>query len=170
MPESFVLKTIDRLVKPSEWYHFSAVIINGYTLIATKEDQTNAGLVMIAKKPGPKKRTFGMNPFSPYRDYYGEFLLQTKLLPQVLKVKFAIGYTINSRVVTVDDYSNFGWLRLATGLEDIIYPNLSDQKQLLDYLRQQSKQPQFVVTRIYHYLQTDLYHYLTTAIFEAKAT
>lgn len=82
--------------------------------------------------------------------------METRLLEGEIEVKFAFEYTTNARVTTADDFSNFGWLRLATGIEDYVYPNLSHQKQLLEYLLKNSRYPRFVVTRVYHYLEFDL--------------
>jgi hypothetical protein len=166
MPE-IGIQMMDRLVKPKEWYEFSAPSIQGFQLIATKEDQKYAG--QSEKPPQHNEKRLGPNPIKLYRDYYGVFNLRTKLIPDELTVKFAIGYTINSKVVTVDDFSNFGWLRLATGIENIIYPNLSNHKQLLDYLLAHSKRPKFIITRVYHYLQTDLYQSVTYQIIKRES-
>ncbi len=165
MSSAIVLSLIDRLIKPKEWYEVSNLSIEGFQFIGTKDDQKNAGLI---EKPIIKEKRFGLNPFKPYRDYYGKLILKTRLVPEELEVKYAIGYTINQKVTTVDDYSNFAWLRLATGIEKYIYPNLSHQKQLLEFLLANSRQPKFVITRVYHYLQFELYQQLTTEILKRE--
>jgi hypothetical protein len=167
MSETTMLKLTDRFIKPKEWYEFLDPIIQGFQLIGTKEDQKYAGL--INKPSGPKVNRHGPNPVKLYRDYYGTFCLRTKLVPDELIVKFAIGYTMHSKVITVDDYSNFGWLRMATGIADYIYPNLCHQKQLLDYLMANSRQPKFIITRVYFYLQNDIYEYLTGEILKRES-
>lgn len=169
MEDSLVLKVMDRLFKPKSWYSFTDPILEGYRLIASKKDQTNAGMMETATSSSLelKERKFGGNPVKPYRDYYGYFRLKTKLLPegnQELEVKFAIGYNFNNKILTTDDYSNFGWLRLAKDRTGMLYPNLSDQKQLLELLLAQSKYPGFIITRVYYYLQFELYEKLTIAI------
>lgn len=166
MSEQLLLQLIDRFVKPDEWFEITDFSIDGYCLIGSKEDQRVAGInPLINKERQPvRARTFGLNPVKPYRDYYGKFTLTTRLEPHPLEVKFAIGYTINTKVVTIDDYSNFGWLRMATGVAGIVYPNLADQKQLLEYLMSHSKYPRFIVTRVYHYLQNEMYRRLTASI------
>lgn len=162
---------MDRLFKPKNWYSYTEPVLEGYRLIASKTDQANAGGLETAASSASdsKIRQFGMNPVKPYRDYYGNFRLKTKLLSEdypELEVKFAIGYTINNKVLTVDDYSNFGWLRLAKARFGMLYPNLRDQKQLLQLLLSESSYPRFLITRVYHYLQFELYEKLTTAILE----
>lgn len=161
MSES-ILKLTDHFLKPKDWYQFSEPVLQGFVLIGSKDDQKYAGL--ITKPNLPKVNRRGPNPIKLYRDYYGFFKLRTKLLPEELTVKFAIGYTMHSKVVTVDDYSNFGWLRLATGIEDYLYPNLCHHKQLLEYLMAHSKHAKFVITRVYFYLQNDIYECLTAEI------
>jgi hypothetical protein len=156
MAESWLVFAVDRLFKPQSFYKYHHLTLEGFEVIATKEDQTNAGLSVKSSRPAEKKRQFGANPFQPYRDYYGHFILEVKSIPEELDVKFAIGYTLNSKVTTIDDYSNFGWLRLATAMPQIIYPNLGEQKQLLDYLCTNIKWPPFLTTRIYHFLQNDI--------------
>ncbi len=173
MNDSLILKVLDWVLKPQKWYVYDEPVIEGYRLIASKIDQNHAGQMEAAAAASSKTfaRKFGLNPIKPYRDYYGGFRLKTKLLAEPdaeLDVKFAIGYTINNKVVTVDDYSNFGWLRLAVAREGMLYPNLSDQKQLLEFLLQHSECPRFVVTRVYHYLQFEMYEKLTTLIFERE--
>jgi hypothetical protein len=155
MANSLILKVADWFIKPEQWYEYSRPTIEGFCFIGSKEDQKNAGYIRKTPKPAneERKRKFGMNPVKPYRDYYGRFQLKTRLLPDQIEVLFALGYTMNQKVVTVDDYSNFSWLRLATGLNDIIYPNLAHQKQLLDYLAKHSKYSKFVISRVYHYLE-----------------
>ncbi len=164
MGEAAVLKILDRFLKPKGWYQYRDLQITGFCFIGNKDDQRNAGFIRAKEEPGERKRGFGMNPIKPYRDYYGKFKLKIRILPEEIEVLFAIGYTINQKVVTVDDYSNFSWLRLATGVPGIIYPNLAHQKQLLDYLMMRSKLPKFIVSRIYHYLEFDLHQHLTTEI------
>jgi hypothetical protein len=170
MENSFVLKVADFFIKPKQWYEYSELTIDGFCFIGSKEDQKTAGY--IQKKPKTateeRKRKFGMNPVKPYRDYYGRFRLKTRLIPDEVEVLFAIGYTMNQKVVTVDDYSNFSWLRMATGLNDIIYPNLAHQKQLLDYLVNRSKYSKFVVSRVYHYLEFEILHRLMLEILKRE--
>jgi hypothetical protein len=167
MSEPVILMLTDRFLKPKEWYDFSKPEITGFQLIGTKDDQKYAGL---KDRPVlPKVRLFGPNPVKLYRDYYGTFELRTKLVSDELTVKFAIGYTMHSKVITVDDYSNFSWLRLATGIEDYIYPNLCHQKQLLEYLLTHSKQPKFIITRVYHYFQEDVREYLIGEILKRES-
>jgi hypothetical protein len=162
MAETVILKLTDSIVRPKEWYDFSEPQITGFQLIATKEDQKYAGRLDHPKQPQINRH--GPNPVKLYRDYYGTFILRTRLVADDLPVKFAIGYTMHSKVVTVDDYSNFGWLRLATGIENFVYPNLCHQKQLLDYLMSHAKYPKFVITRVYYYLQNDIYDFLVKEI------
>jgi hypothetical protein len=163
MANSVLFNMMDRLLKPQKCYEISEFSILGFQLIASKEDQRLAG-----RQEGlpPKKRTrsFGASPVKPYRDYYGKFKLKTTMIDEEITVQFAIGYSIYSPFNTVDDYSNFSWLRLAIEMEGMIYPNLANQKQLLDYLIKNSRYPQFVIIRVYHYLQTELYHKLTNQI------
>jgi len=171
MDDIVILKVMDRLIKPRSWYQYTEPVLEGYRLIASKTDQTNAGGLETAVKSASelKTRQFGSNPVKPYRDYYGHFRLATKLLPEghpELEVKFAIGYTINNKVLTADDYSNFGWLRLAKARTGMLYPNLCDQKQLLQLLLGESPFPRFLTTRVYHYLQFELYEKLITLISE----
>lgn len=173
MKDSFYFKMMDRFIKPTSWYSYSVPIIEGYRIIATKKDQTNAGLIEMAAGSSSKviERKFGPNPIKPYRDYYGNFRLTIKLLPEEsreLEIRFAIGYNINNKVLTVDDYSNFGWLRLAKANQGMLYPNLSDQKQLLEFLLKQSNYPRFIITRVYHYLQFELYDKLVIAIIKRE--
>ena len=167
MSETAILRLTDHFLKPREWYEFTQPSLEGFQLIASKDDQKYAGL--LHKPVLPKVNHHGPYPVKMYRDYYGSFSLRTKLLAEVLPVKFAIGYTIHSKVITVDDYSNFGWLRLATGIEDYLYPNLCHHKQLLEYLMAHSKQPRFVITRVYYYFQTDLYQDLTAQILKRES-
>jgi hypothetical protein len=162
--ESYIFKIIDYFLKPREWYEYRHLSIDGFRIIASKEEQRQAGLYREESKPAERVRGFGLNPVRPYRDYYGKFILKTRLIPEELEVKFAIGYTIHSKIVTVDDISNFSWLRLCTGMDEILYPNLSHQKQLLQFLLARSKRPRLVVTRVYQYMQFELYHYLAGAI------
>ncbi|TCL57105.1 hypothetical protein EDC14_10478 [Hydrogenispora ethanolica] len=164
MADVIMLQWIDRILQPERWYEVADLNLEGYCMIATKEDQRLAGTVRDRESGASRSRQFGRNPFKPYRDYYGKFRLTTRLLPESVEVKFAVGYTLNSKVVTVDDYSNLGWLRLATGVADMLYPNLSDQKQLLQYIIQRTTYPRFVTTRVYHYLQNELYRELAAAI------
>ncbi|HYH03517.1 MAG TPA: hypothetical protein VEC37_10470 [Bacillota bacterium] len=164
MQDNFILAILDFFIKPQSWYNYSDLKLNGYRTISNKEEQRLAGALEPPERPTQRPRQFGLSPVKPYRDYYGTFRLQTRLLPEELEVKFAIGYAINSKLVTVDDYSNFSWLRMCTGINDILYPNLAHQKQLLDYILAHSKQPRFVVTRVYQYLQFELYQYLATEI------
>lgn len=173
MDDSLILKVMDHLFKPKNWYSYTKPVLEGYRIIASKSDQTNAGQLKTPVSSAPKLiRRFGVNPVKPYRDYYGNFRLKTKLLPNQpeLEVKFAIGYTINNQVLTVDDYSNFGWLRLAKAKTGMLYPNLSEQKQLLQLLLVESKYPRFLITRIYHYLQFELYEKLAALILEREKT
>lgn len=163
VPDEFILNLIDRFIKPADWYQYHNLQILGFQFIGSKEDQQYAGQLERPLRQ-TEKRSFGMNPVQPYRDYYGTFSLKTRLVEEDLTVLFAIGYTINSKVVTADDYSSFGWLRLATGLENTLYPNLAHQKQLLNYFLSRSDKPRFVITRVYHYLQTDLYRRITDEI------
>jgi len=172
MADSIVLKLLDLFIKPKEWYEYGPLTIEGFCFIGKKEDQKNAGFIHEDHKNDYlelRKRSFGINPVKPYRDYYGRFKLKTRLLPEEIEVLFAIGYTMNQKVVTIDDYSNFSWLRLATGLNDIIYPNLAHQKQLLDYLAQHANVSKFVISRIYHYLEFDLLHDLTAEILSRES-
>ncbi len=169
MNDSLYFKIMDWLIKPKSWYSYTEPILEGYRIIASKAEQANAGLVEIATSSSSKiiERKFGLNPVKPYRDYYGSFRLSIGLLPEEsceVEVKFAMGYTINNKVVTVDDYSNFGWLRLAKARKGMLYPNLSDQKQLLEFLLAESRYPRFLITRVYHYLQFELYERLVIAI------
>lgn len=172
MGDSLILRMLDRLIKPRTWYHYTEPVIEGYRLIASKTDQANAGRLETAAGAAPelKTRRFGFNPVKPYRDYYGHFRLSTKLLPGYpeLEVKFAIGYTINHKVLTADDYSNFGWLRLAKARDGMLYPNLSEQQGLLQLLLEESQYPRFLITRVYHYLQFELYEKLASAILERE--
>jgi hypothetical protein len=162
--ESHIFKIIDYFLKPREWYEYHHLSIDGFRIIASKEEQRRAGSIREEPKPVKRVRGFGPSPVRPYRDYYGKFILKTRLIPEEPEVKFAIGYTINSKIVTGDDMSNFGWLRLCTGMDEILYPNLSHQKQLLDFLLARSKRPRLIVTRVYQYLQFELYHYLAGEI------
>ncbi len=164
MAEGFMLQWLDQIIKPERWYEITDFTLDGYCLIATKEDQRLAGTVLQRETAAARTRPFGLNPFKPYRDYYGKFILTTRLVPESLAVKFAVGYTLNSKVVTADDYSNLGWLRLATEMSGTVYPNLADQKQLLQYIMGRSKFPKFLITRVYHYLQNELYRKLTIII------
>ena len=166
MENSFILKAADFFIKPKQWYEYSGLTIDGFCFIGGKEDQKNAGYIqkMVKSATEERKRKFGLNPVKPYRDYYGRFQLKTRLMPKELEVLFALGYTMNQKVVTVDDYSNFSWLRMATGLNDIIYPNLAHQKQLLDYLVKNSKYSKFVISRVYHYLEFEILHRLMDEI------
>ncbi len=169
MAEAARLKILDRLIKPREWYQYQDLKIEGFCLIGTKDDQRNAGFVRVKEEPKERRRSFGLNPIKPYRDYYGKLKLTIRILPREIEVMFAIGYTINQKVVTIDDYSNFSWLRLATGIPGIIYPNLAHQKQLLDYLVKNSRLPKFLFSRVYVYLEFDLHHDLTTAILRRES-
>lgn len=169
MNDSLYFKIIDWLINPEDWYSFTGPVLEGYRLIASKADQLNAGSIETAAGSESKRmeRQFGMNPVKPYRDYYGYFRLTTKLLSEEdseLEIRFAMGYTINNKVVTADDYSNFGWLRMAKAKQGMLYPNLSDQKQLLEFLLIQSSYPRFIITRVYHYLQFEIYEKLVKAI------
>lgn len=171
MDDLIILKVMDRLIKPKNWYRYTEPVLEGYRLIASKTDQTNAGGLETAVSSASelKTRHFGINPVKPYRDYYGYFHLNTKLLPEGhpgFEVKFAIGYTINNKVLTVDDYSNFGWLRMAKARTGMLYPNLSEQKQLLQLLLDESQYPRFLITRVYHYFQFEMYEKLTTLILD----
>ncbi|HBF36981.1 MAG TPA: hypothetical protein DDW50_06630 [Firmicutes bacterium] len=167
MSETAILRITDHFLKPKKWYEFTEPVLQDFKLIATKDDQKYAGL---AHQPvRPKVNHHGPNPIQLYRDYYGTFHLRTKLVPEELPVKFAIGYTMHSKVITVDDYSNFGWLRLATGIEEYIYPNLCHYKQLLDYIMAHSKYPRFAITRVYFYLQNDIYEDLTAEILKRES-
>ena len=171
MDDSLILKVMDHLFKPKQWYSFTEPVIEGCRIIASKADQEHAGQLETPASPAPKLRRFGRDPVKPYRDYYGNFHLSTKLLPEnspELKIKFAIGYTINNKLLTVDDYSNFGWLRLAKARTGMLYPNLSEQKQLLQLLLAESKYPRSLITRIYHYLQSELYEKLAAVILELE--
>jgi hypothetical protein len=167
--ESYIFNIIDYFLKPREWYEYRQLSIDGFRVIATKEEQRQAGLYREESKPAERVRGFGLNPVRPYRDYYGTFILKTRLIPEELEVKFAVGYTLNSKIVTVDDISNFSWLRLCTGMNEILYPNLSHQKQLLDFLLAHSKRPRLIVTRVYQYLQFELYHYLAGEILKSDS-
>lgn len=166
MTDSFVLKMVDLLIKPQQCYCYRDIRIEGYRLITTKEEQNEAGALYPVAHHQRKIRSFGHNPLQPYRDYYGQFILHTTLVPDELIVRFAIGYTILSKVVTADDMSKFSWLRLSTGLISKLYPNLADQKQLLDYLLKHSSKPAFYVTRVYHFLQMDIYHDVSELILD----
>jgi hypothetical protein len=167
--ENWIFKIVDYYLKPREWYEYRQLSIDGYRIIASKEEQRQAGLFQTEPKSEERVRRFGPSPVRPYRDYYGKFSLKTRLIPEELEVKFAIGYTINSKIITVDDISNFSWLRLCTGMDEILYPNLSHQKQLLDFMLAHSKQPRLIVTRVYQYLQFELYHYLAGEIIKEES-
>jgi hypothetical protein len=164
MTDSLFLKVTDYWLKPRTWYAYTDLAIDGYRTIATKEDQRQAGAWEIAPRPAKRVRQFGLSPLTPYRDYYGQFRLETKLLPEQLEVKFAIGYANHTKLATVDDYANFSWLRLCTGIDQMLYPNLAQQKQLLEYLLTHSSRPRLLITRVYQYLQFDLYQELTNRI------
>lgn len=164
MQDNLILRLADSFIKPQTWYCYSQLQIAGFRIISNKEEQRQAGALEAVTRPTERPRQFGFNPIKPYRDYYGTFRLETRLLPETLEVKYAIGYTMNSKLVTIDDYSNFSWLRMCTGLDQILYPNLAQQKQLLDYILAHSKQPRFLITRVYHYLQFELYQFLATEI------
>lgn len=166
MTTEFVINTVDRFLKPHDWYAYRHLTIKGFELITSKTEQTYAGFLDKPDFATTKTRHFGPNPLKPYRDYYGEFELVSKLYPEPLTVKFAIGYTFNVKVVTVDDYSNFSWLRMAVGMPEILYPNLAHHTQLLNFLIPHAKQPKFIVCRIYHYLQNDIYQEVTRKILE----
>ena len=166
---SWILNMIDWALRPERAYQYQDVRIEGFRLIANKSQQRSAGLLVEEKGPTERIRGFGLSPIKPYRDYYGGLTLITQLLPEPIPVRFAIGYTFHTKVVTVDDMSNFGWLRLATDRPDWLYPNLSDQKQLLGYLLEHSKKPAFYVTRVYHYFQFDLYQTLVSQIIAMEA-
>lgn len=170
MADSLLLHLLDQWLKPETWYEYSTPILEGFRLIATKDDQKYAGLPasVEAGAAGSTGHRPGFSPIKPYRDYYGRFTLKTPLVPERLEVQFAIGYTWNNRVTTVDDYANFSWLRLATHVEGIVYPNLALQKQLLEYLLGHSRKPRFVTTRVYHFLQNDLYRTITGLIRERE--
>lgn len=173
MNDSLTLKVMDRLIKPKSWYSYTEPVLEGYRLISSKAEQTNAGMLEMAASSNAKsnERKFGVNPIKPYRDYYGNFRLIIKLLPEAsreVEIRFAIGYTINNKILTVDDYSNFSWLRLAKASRGMLYPNLSDQKQLLEFLLDQSKYPRFLITRVYYYLQFELYEKLTKDILKRE--
>lgn len=161
---SLILNVLDRLLRPDQAYQYRDVRIEGFRLIANKGQQQEAGLVTKKKCPTERIRGFGLSPIKPYRDYYGGLTLMTNLLPDPISVRFAIGYTFHTKIVTADDMSNFGWLRLATERPEWLYPNLADQKQLLTYLLKHSKKPAFYVTRVYHYFQFDLYQNLISQI------
>lgn len=167
MTRSFVVKMTDTMLKPGKWYDISELSLTGFCFIGTKEEQNLAGYLPQSTSLGdsPKKiRRFGPNPIKPYRDYYGSFTLTTRLLPEPVKVLFALGYTINSKIMTIDDLSNFGWLRLATERAGMIYPNLADHEQLLRYLKSSTALPVFLLARIYHHLHTELYQRITEEI------
>jgi hypothetical protein len=164
MSENIYLTIADYFIKPRNWYQYTGLAIDGYRTIATKADQRQAGAFEVTPRSVERVRQFGQSPITPYRDYYGQFELQTKLVPGPIKVKFAIGYTSHIKLATVDDYAKFSWLRLCTGLDQLLYPNLAQQKQLLEYLLTHSTQPRLVITRVYQYLQLDLYQDLTTRI------
>ena len=173
MNDSLILKVMDRLLNPTSWYSYTEPVLEGYRLISSKVEQTNAGMLETAASSNAKsnERKFSVNPLRPYRDYYGNFRLIIKLLPEAsreVEVRFAIGYTINNKVFTVDDYSNFSWLRLAKAGAGMLYPNLSEQKQLLQFLLDQSQYPRFIITRVYQYLQFELYEKVTLAILERE--
>lgn len=169
MKDSFLLRSFDRLMTPRQRYRYYDLKLEGYRLIATKEDQRLAGNLVAAGRSRERRRGFGHSPIKPYRDYYGGFTLQTMLLPQELPVRFAIGYLLHQRVTTEDDLSSFSWLRLATGLTEKLYPNLADEKQLFQYLLDRSKYPHCLITRVYHYLQMDLYDVLARLITEVHS-
>jgi len=171
MANRMLLKLLDFFITPKTWYEYTQPIIEDFCFIGGKEDQKNAGYIKKtpAKPTDERKRKFGLNPVKPYRDYYGKFKLKTKLVPGELEVMFALGYTFNQKVVTVDDYSNFSWLRLATGVKDIIYPNLAHQKQLLEYLEKNSKYSKLIISRVYHYLEFEVLHELMAEILRREA-
>lgn len=169
MDDSYQLRLLDLVIKPKKSYQYSDLSIDGYQIISTKEDQKIAGFIKADDLRDPdemskKGRRFGPSVIKPYRDYYGHLTLKTSLTSDEVEVKFAIGYLLNSKVTTPDDTSNFGWLRLCTGLDDIRYPNLCHHQQLLQYFIEKSTKPRFVITRVYYYLQFDLYHNLTSQI------
>lgn len=169
MTDSLLLQMIDRRLKPKEWYEYSTPVLEGFRLIATRDDQKFAGLP-VSDEAGVtgSGRKPGFSPIKPYRDYFGRFTLTTRLVAEKLEVQFAIGYAWNNRVTTVEDYANFSWLRLATHVAGIVYPNLALQKQLLEYLLGHSRKPRFVTTRVYHFLQNDLYQTITGLIRERE--
>jgi hypothetical protein len=159
----------DYFIKPRTWYRYTDLTIAGYRMIANKEDQRQAGALEVSPRPPGRERQFGLNPITPYRDYYGRFLLETKLLPAPINVKFAIGYTSHTKLATADDYAKFSWLRLCAGNEQLLYPSLALQKQLLDYLRANSAKPRLVITRVYQDLQFKLYQELTERIMAGES-
>lgn len=169
MKDSFILRSFDHLVNPRRRYRYYDLKLEGYRTIASKEDQRQAGNLIIAAQSGRGQRGFGPNPVKPYRDYYGGFRLQICLLSQEIPVRFAIGYHLPQGITTIDDFSSFSWLRLATGLKDKLYPNLADEKQLLHYLLGCSKYPHCLITRVYYYLQMDLYDALIRLITEVHS-
>jgi hypothetical protein len=170
MAKPIGLYLLDRILKPKDWYRIHALTLNGYKLVASKDDQKNAGMPLDQiQKAARKTRGIGMNPIKPYRDYYGQFILESKFLSEPLQVKYAIGYALQTRVVTVDDFSSFSWLRLAPADDESLYPNLSKHQQLLLYLMQKSVFPKFVVSRVYYYLQTELYQSITSLILERES-
>ena len=170
MEDSCQLRLLDLIIKPQKKYQYDNLAIYGYKVISTKEEQKIAGFLVPKDVYYPEKiKRFGPSVIKPYRDYYGRFTLKTSLIPEEVEVKFAIGYLLNSKVITTDDTSNFGWLRLCTGLNDILYPNLCYHQQLLRYLIEKSSKPRFVITRIYYYLQCDLHHDLTNQIMKLNS-
>lgn len=170
MQDNFILAAIDFIIKPQTWYRYSNLKIDGYRVIATKDEQRQAGSLQPPARPAERTRQFGQSPIKPYRDYYGTFWLDTRLLSETLEVKFAIGYALDTKLVTVDDYFNFSWLRLCTGIDRILYPNLAHQKQLLDYLLARCTKPRFLTTRVYQYLQFELYQFLAAEIIKRDSS
>ena len=170
MKDNLRLAVFDFIINPQPGYRYPDQKLEGYRVIAPKEAQGEAGsLQPPAGSPGGT-RQFGQSPIKPYRDYYGTFQLETRLLSEALEVKFAIGYALDTKVITVDDYSNFSWLRLCTGIDRILYPNLAHQKQLLDYLLARSPKPRFLITRVYQYLQFELYQFLAAEILKRDSS
>jgi hypothetical protein len=164
MSDNFYLAIADYFIKPHTWYQYTGLTITGYRMIASKDDQRQAGALEVNPRQPGRMRQFGLNPITPYRDYYGWFQLKTRLLPGPVAVKFAIGYASHTKLATVDDYAKFSWLRLCTGMEHLLYPNLALQKQLLEYFLAHSVKPRLVITRVYQDLQVNLYRELTDRI------
>jgi len=167
--ESWLIKLTDQILKPWEYYDYHSLTISGYQLIVTKADQANAGLIKPLTPKEKPIRCLGINAIQPYRDYYGSFILKTKLVSEELVVKFAIGYDFHTKVVTVDDYALFSWLRLAVATPEMLYPNLSEQKQLFEYFLKISKKRKLVIVRVYHYLQTEIRQKLVDLILKTES-
>lgn len=166
MENPLLLKLVDWIFQPQRKYSYENLKLEGYRLISGKEAQLVAGSLIVPEQSDAEsqERKFGINPVRPYYDYYGGF--DVIFLGFPCKVRFAIEYKFSERIRTEDSMARFGWLRLSTEQEGMLYPNLSSQKQLLLFLCRRLKKPRFYVTRVYHYMQFELYRILTKIIAE----